>query len=525
MELVGLGRKILWAAALAGLSVGTPGLGMASATPVPAESRSRATDLLVQGTTAEADGRRAQAIEFYRASLAAAPSPAAWYHLGRALAESGKRAEAIAAFDSALAMSPRYETARLAREKLQKRHGIGNVDLVALEREAETAHSLTETGRILAAAPEPLPRTEYRPMETRARSGVDFPTPPSVPSSTPGVTPPRRTPDTKSPTARIRDDESRSAVIRSDSRPAVLDNSGRKTGERKRQPVESGQTVERSPSAPVPSPASSETNRDGGGADKTQPAAGGRSPGLLGRLGLGPKIAAAPLPESRDFGGHGVEAVNAAAFGPEATKRKSSVGYGQAAGTAALGTFAFHRDRGDQYRSAERWSDARNEYDYALRQAPGDAETRALLGEMHARMGDDRRAIRNLDQAARDNSSLASVPYRRGNALRALDRKDQAIGAYLDAIRLDPKHKDALNNLGVTYMDTGRYQKAAETFERILSLDSGHANAILNLGILYEEHLNDPKRAEGYYNSYLSLGEVPRKTEVRRWLNLLKQGR
>jgi tetratricopeptide (TPR) repeat protein len=244
----------------------------------------------------------------------------------------------------------------------------------------------------------------------------------------------------------------------------------------------------------------------------------------MSRLGLGSKNPPVPLPGSRTIDGHGVAEINAAAFSSEAGKRPASVGYGQPTGTAAVGTFAFHRDRGDSYRTLERWNDARQEYEFALRQAPGDAETRALLGEMQARIGDERRALRNLAQAAKDAPSLSAVPYRKGNALRALKRNELAIGAYLDAVRLDGTNKDALNNLGVSYMETGSYDRAAQTFERLLAQDPNQANAILNLGILYEEHLDDTKKAADFYNRYLDLkGDVPRKTEVRRWLTLLNR--
>jgi tetratricopeptide (TPR) repeat protein len=511
--------------------------------------RGEALDLMTAAAAAEARGNKAQAVQLYRQSLALAPSPAAWYHLGRTLASQGKKTEALAAYDSALALSPQYETARVARERLRRGAADSQIDLVALEREAETAHSLVETGVQLSGD---SPVTLAQSTPERARSGVAIPDPPRRTASPPSVAPPRQTPDVTSPAIAERDDLARPHIVVPNSQPVIWERGGKPTlWQRMNQTLRpstpagqsatpeppsaqpaapqrpQGQTLTRRPQTAPGTPSSTATpaeTPEAGGAARTQNPEGGRTPSVLGRLGLSRQIPpAAPLSQNQSVAGHDAAAINTAAFQSEAANRKSSVGYGQPTGTAALGTFAFHRDRGDEYRNTERWADARNEYEYALRQAPGDAETRALLGEMQARTGDERRALRNLNQAAKDAPALAAVPYRRGNALRALKQNDQAIGAYLDAIRLEPRHAEALNNLGVTYMETNRPDRAASTFERLLAAHPNHPNALMNLGILYEDSLSDPKKAAEYYERYLQLSDAPRKTEVRRWLNLLNR--
>jgi tetratricopeptide (TPR) repeat protein len=517
-------------------STGTPRPSTAAQDP-----RSAALDLLTAGIAAESSGKRKDAIALYRQSISVSPSPAAWYHLGRALAADGRKNEAVAAFDTALSLSPSYETARVARDRLLKRQVQGQVDLVSLDREAETAHSLAETAQIMEERGTGL-LAQARTPAPRARTGVGIPQPPAIPVSTPGVQSPRSSPDSSSPAARESDDEARSKIVENTSKPIIYELNARPSvGERIRNalrpnrgktPSAAGETgpgeviTRQRPESPDPGmkPDSSPGRDHEGGAATTENAGGGRGASLLPRLGIFRQLPPpVPLPSSRVVDGKDATAINEAAFSSEAARRPSSTGYGQATGTAALGTFAFHRDRGDQLRMAERWADALTEYEYALRLAPGDAETRALLGEMQARVGDSRRALRNLDQAARDNPSLAAVPYRRGNALRALKRYDEAIGAYLDALRLDGRHADSLNNLGVTYMETNRPDRAAATFERLLQIHPNHPNALLNLGILYEDSLNNPKAAEAYYERYLALGDVPRKTEVRRWLTLLRR--
>lgn len=525
------GLILLGGLTILGAPVNAPASAPGASSTVPIPPRRLAIDLTAQGVALEAEGKNAEAEKMFRASLGHAPSPAAYYHLGRVLAAQGKRDEAVTAFDQALAMNPGYESARVARERA-RRGNLGSLDLVALDNEAMTAESLRETAQTnsltLAQASSPSTEGRRRPT-TVAQTGVEIPAPPATakapqaqqtPSSPRGL---RRF----LPAARNRDDLARTAIIENESRPKII------SPQRATDPSEPssststapaggrrGVPVERIPSSVAPS-------EESGGSARNENPAGGNRPSPLARV-VNPnnwtrRPPPSALPESTTPGGQNRDQINEAAFGPAASKRRSSIAFGQPTGTTALGSFAFHRDRGDQYRFAERWADARVEYDFALRQAPGDAETRALLGEMYARQGDRRRALRNLDQAAKDAPTMAAVPYRRGNAFRALNQKELAVGAYLDALRLDPNHKDTLNNLGVTYMETGRADRAATTFERLLAIDSSNANAILNLGILYEEQLNQPAKAEEFYNRYLALGDVPRKTEVRRWLTLLRR--
>lgn len=72
--------------------------------------------------------------------------------------------------------------------------------------------------------------------------------------------------------------------------------------------------------------------------------------------------------------------------------------------------------------------------------------------------------------------------YQRGNAWRAAGRLDDAEAEYRAAIRLDPDHDRAHNDLGVVQLDRGRLAEAAKEFEEALRLDPRHVGALLNLG-------------------------------------------
>ena len=214
------------------------------------------------------------------------------------------------------------------------------------------------------------------------------------------------------------------------------------------------------------------------------------------------------------------KAINRAAFGPEARQQKPSVGYGNQT-KVALGTYAFHRERGDSYRAAKRWSDAAEEYATALRLSPKDSEVRTLLAEVLAKSGQTGAAADQFQKAEAIAPGDPRIAYRQGNAYREQNEPDLAIGAYEKAISLDPRHKFAHNNLGVIYMEKGDYTKALSEFRRVLELDPKYDKAMLNLGIIYDDNLANKDEALKYYEMYVASGGE-RSGEVQRWIDAIK---
>jgi tetratricopeptide (TPR) repeat protein len=80
----------------------------------------------------------------------------------------------------------------------------------------------------------------------------------------------------------------------------------------------------------------------------------------------------------------------------------------------------------------------------------------------------------------------------------------EAIESYKQAIRIDPDHVEAHNNLGVAYGELGRYQEAIESYKQAIRIDPDHAEAHNNLGNAYLQ-LNDRDSAP----ADLSLPQAP----------------
>lgn len=112
------------------------------------------------------------------------------------------------------------------------------------------------------------------------------------------------------------------------------------------------------------------------------------------------------------------------------------------------------------------------------------------------------------ERSAEDWFALASQ-YENDPESRA-----QAIDAYRHVLGIDPRHVEALINLGMLSYEQGSLEKAKESFEAATRLDSDNAIAHFNLGSVLEElgmveaareQLRvavrlDPRHADAHYN-------------------------
>jgi Flp pilus assembly protein TadD len=70
---------------------------------------------------------------------------------------------------------------------------------------------------------------------------------------------------------------------------------------------------------------------------------------------------------------------------------------------------------------------------------------------------------------------------------KAVEAKDfkAAIGHFAKAVEEEPKNADAHNMLGYSYRKAGTFDKSLESYQRALKLDSKHRGAMEYLGELY----------------------------------------
>ena len=93
---------------------------------------------------------------------------------------------------------------------------------------------------------------------------------------------------------------------------------------------------------------------------------------------------------------------------------------------------------------------------------------------------------------------------------------EQAQNLYHKVLKLNPRHSETLNNLGVISLNLNEYQKANEYFRKAIKINPNHADAHYNLGSIlgdekeYQKAIPFYKKAiainPNYTNAYYNLG-------------------
>jgi tetratricopeptide (TPR) repeat protein len=136
--------------------------------------------------------------------------------------------------------------------------------------------------------------------------------------------------------------------------------------------------------------------------------------------------------------------------------------------------------RGSDANVGSRLSRARVLFQRAAALEPGRPQARAGLGEVYFRMGQNKRALSELDRALLLEDSCHYRSWR-GHALFALGRTDEAEQEVQTALLACPNLIDALVLLGNITADQSRYKRAREAWEQVLTLEPDNKAARFNL--------------------------------------------
>jgi tetratricopeptide (TPR) repeat protein len=119
-------------------------------------------------------------------------------------------------------------------------------------------------------------------------------------------------------------------------------------------------------------------------------------------------------------------------------------------------------------------------YHTVLSSHPGHSHALTLLGTLYLQRGDRAKGIALIER------SLAMNPYQpmahnsRANALKELERYEEALEDYDRAVTLDPRFADAWSNRGLVLKELGRHQDALTSFDKAIALQPGFALAFNN---------------------------------------------
>ncbi|HML76025.1 MAG TPA: tetratricopeptide repeat protein [Anaerohalosphaeraceae bacterium] len=118
-------------------------------------------------------------------------------------------------------------------------------------------------------------------------------------------------------------------------------------------------------------------------------------------------------------------------------------------------------------------------------------------------------ALDKLNEAVTMNPGCVAWHFNRGLTLDAMDRYEEAIACYQQALELAPSDAEILNCLAVDYTRTVQYDLAVATFEKIETIDPSYEPAYCNWIIAYTEMEQHDKAEQMFYMAQQINPECP----------------
>jgi len=130
-------------------------------------------------------------------------------------------------------------------------------------------------------------------------------------------------------------------------------------------------------------------------------------------------------------------------------------------------------------------ADRRNEYAAFRRTVLSDSGQRAAVTVAKTAGGDD-----NVEVKPEELVASASSAFRNGEYQSSIDLLERAI-------KKDPKNKTAYNDLGRAYRAINKYEQAEGAYKKAIEIDPFNAYAYNNLGLVYwdQRHYDDAEKA------------------------------
>jgi tetratricopeptide (TPR) repeat protein len=151
----------------------------------------------------------------------------------------------------------------------------------------------------------------------------------------------------------------------------------------------------------------------------------------------------------------------------------------------------------------KRIPDAVEILDACARENPRDFEVRYYLARSQEEAQNFTVALREWDDVLLIRPELPEAHYRKGNALAALGRLDDAIASWQGAVDRDPTFARAYYNQGAAYENLEKWDDAARCYVLATRADSTFAPAWIDLGLLFQ-------RAEEWEAALLSFDRAIR---------------
>jgi len=116
---------------------------------------------------------------------------------------------------------------------------------------------------------------------------------------------------------------------------------------------------------------------------------------------------------------------------------------------------------------------------------------------------------RSVEPSQPETTGDAQTLYDRAERFRQQGRLKDAKRFYEETLKLDPRHVDALNNLGVVYLQDKDYSAAQRQFEAITQIEPEDADPYYNLACLHAVK-GEQRQGLAYLKKAISLNPLVR---------------
>jgi len=125
---------------------------------------------------------------------------------------------------------------------------------------------------------------------------------------------------------------------------------------------------------------------------------------------------------------------------------------------------------------------AKSIYEKILKEDPNHFDAIQLLGAMAVQNQQWEKAIQLLNSAIKINNSIPNVYNNLGNALKEVNRSEEAVASYDRAIVLQRDYAEAYCNRGNALMLLNRKEEALASYDHAISIQPAYAEAYSNRG-------------------------------------------
>lgn len=178
---------------------------------------------------------------------------------------------------------------------------------------------------------------------------------------------------------------------------------------------------------------------------------------------------------------------------------------------------AFWSLRGRMHEDLGAFDSARKDHERALFLDAEDPEIRYRLGVSLMKANLQEQAILAFEQCVRVDPRMSKAQINIGYIYDQQGEREKAIQAFQRAIEMNPTSVESHCNLGAAYGDLGRKREAIEEFKRAIELDPACALAHFNLGVIYLE--DRPEEARASLQKALAID--PQNLDIQYYLGVL----